>query len=159
VRTVTDRDVAQLWRRMARIYGHRWVSSFGDADDGTWLAGLADLLPCEIAAGIRRCIASADPWPPTLPAFRALCLGLADETDAVEAAAAEDRTDPVARELLALVPSFDRHRMSAEDLRARYRALWSRAYRAALEARLELPPERREALAGGVERPRLAAGG
>jgi len=65
---------------MADIYGHRFVSSFG-ADPragagGTWARGLAGLTPQQIGQGVESCIAGAYAWPPTLPEFRALCLGV-----------------------------------------------------------------------------------
>lgn len=70
----------RLWERMAEIYGHRWNSSFGeDASVGagvTWARGLVGLTAGQIAQGIEAAVASSDPWPPTLPAFRALCLGI-----------------------------------------------------------------------------------
>ena len=65
--------MARLWRRMGRIYGHRWASQYGAADDGTWAAALADLAEDELFAGLRACALSGDGWPPTLPEFRALC--------------------------------------------------------------------------------------
>lgn len=69
-----------LWLRMTEIYGHRWTSAFGeDAGTGagsTWGKGLADCAPRQIGAGISAAIVSADPWPPTLPAFRAMCLSI-----------------------------------------------------------------------------------
>ncbi len=58
---------------MAKIYGHKWVSSFGAADDGTWLSGLRDVTPEQIGIGLERCRIRSEPWPPTLPEFRALC--------------------------------------------------------------------------------------
>lgn len=65
---------------MAEIYGHRWTSSYGDSPDdaggGTWAKGLAGVTSAQLAAGLAACIASADPWPPTLPEFRARCLGI-----------------------------------------------------------------------------------
>lgn len=64
---------------MAEIYGHRWTSSYGDSEAGTaqtWAKGLAGVSPVQLAAGLSDCIASADPWPPTLPEFRARCLGV-----------------------------------------------------------------------------------
>ncbi len=65
---------------MAEIYGHRWTAAYGEsADEGageTWAKGLAGLSVQHVAAGIGACIASADPWPPTLPEFRAKCLGI-----------------------------------------------------------------------------------
>ncbi len=58
---------------MARIYGRRWTDNFGDADDGTWLAGLGDVKPENIARGLDRCRRREVPWPPPLPEFRAMC--------------------------------------------------------------------------------------
>ena len=59
---------------MARIYGHRWTSSYGETDDGTWLKGLQGLTPAQVGRGLSRCATHRpDGWPPTLPEFRALC--------------------------------------------------------------------------------------
>lgn len=59
---------------MAMVYGHRWVSSYGEADDGTWLSGLHDVTTDQIGAGLEKCRTSKEGWPPTLPEFRAMCL-------------------------------------------------------------------------------------
>src|SRR5690554_5480115 len=67
--------IAKLWQRMAMIYGHKWTSAYGDKDDGTWSSGLSGITGRQIAAGLRACVDSGEPWPPTLPEFRALCLG------------------------------------------------------------------------------------
>lgn len=56
------------------MYGHRWTSQFGEADDGTWLAGLRNLTPEQIGHGLSRTIEECIEWPPTLPHFRDLCL-------------------------------------------------------------------------------------
>jgi hypothetical protein len=65
---------------MADVFGHRWISAYGADPQGgagqTWAAGLAGLTPPQIAAGVDACMVSADPWPPTLPQFRAMCLGI-----------------------------------------------------------------------------------
>lgn len=66
---------------MAEIYGHRWTASFGANPDsegaaGTWAKGLAGITPAQLAYGLKACITSSDPWPPTLPEFRAMCLGI-----------------------------------------------------------------------------------
>jgi hypothetical protein len=76
----------RFWARMVAIYGHKWASAYGDAceaDDGkltvagdTWQRGLTGVTEHQIADGLESCLTSADPWPPTLPAFRALCLGI-----------------------------------------------------------------------------------
>ena len=69
-----------LWLRMGEIYGHRWTSAYGESADtgagGTWSKGLAGLSPSQLAAGLSASIASADAWPPTLPEFRARCIGI-----------------------------------------------------------------------------------
>lgn len=94
-----------LWVRMAEIYGHRWTSSYGDSTEqdgaaGTWAKGLAGLTPAQVADGLRACVVRSDPWPPTLPEFRALCLAIPSlaETDAEVAAyiAASQRTGATA---------------------------------------------------------------
>lgn len=70
--------IRRFWQRMSEIYGHRWVSSYGDNAGGaaarTWASGLAGLAGEQIARGISGCMTSAEPWPPTLPEFRRLCL-------------------------------------------------------------------------------------
>nr|WP_255703327.1 hypothetical protein [Lysobacter sp. GX 14042] len=65
---------------MASIYGHRWTSSYGDDPAGmagdTWASGLAGLTGAQLAHGLQACLASSEPWPPTLPEFRSMCLGI-----------------------------------------------------------------------------------
>lgn len=65
---------------MAEVYGTRWTSAYGDNPDTgagpTWAKGLAGVQPRQLATGLSASIASADPWPPTLPEFRARCLGI-----------------------------------------------------------------------------------
>lgn len=67
---------------MAQIYAHRWTAPHGESPDHpassaeTWAKGLAGITGEQLAAGLRACITRADEWPPTLPAFRALCLGI-----------------------------------------------------------------------------------
>ena len=95
---LTERHIADLWRRMTRIYGHRWTSAFGAKDDSTWLRGLRDMTPAQVGHGLSRCATHrADGWPPTLPEFRALCtptaedLGLPTPDAAYREAALADR--------------------------------------------------------------------
>ena len=59
---------------MASIYGHKWTGTYGEQEVGdTWSVGLADLTPEEIGNGLHGCLNRRDPWPPSLPEFRALC--------------------------------------------------------------------------------------
>jgi len=76
----------RFWQRMAAIYGHKWTSAFGDSpfnDQGvmtiagdTWQRGLTGISESAIAKGLQAALTSADGWPPTLPAFRALCFDI-----------------------------------------------------------------------------------
>ncbi|MCL6559035.1 MAG: hypothetical protein K6U74_09570 [Firmicutes bacterium] len=70
-----DRHIDRFWERMTKIYGHKWVSGYGIADDGTWLAGLHDVSLEQIGQGLEKCRVSSEPWPPTLPEFRTMCIG------------------------------------------------------------------------------------
>jgi hypothetical protein len=67
-----------LWLRMTEIYGYKWTSAYGeDAEAGageTWASGLSGLPPRAINIGLSAALVSSDPWPPTLPQFRAMCL-------------------------------------------------------------------------------------
>ncbi len=107
----------RLWQRMAEIYGHRWTSAYGDdagASAGqTWAKGLAGLSVAQIAAGLDAALASADDWPPTLPAFRSMCFGIpALAMIRAELAARDSRRSAFAR----LVWSrLDTHRYRTSD--------------------------------------------
>jgi len=69
---LTEDDIGNLWERMAKVYGHKWTGTFGDCDDGTWLAGLSDLTPSDMARGITEMFKQNLPWPPNLMEFRAM---------------------------------------------------------------------------------------
>lgn len=81
-----DAAMIRFWQRMAAIYGHKWTSAFGDSpfnDQGvmtiagdTWQRGLTGISESAIAKGLQAALTSADGWPPTLPAFRALCFDI-----------------------------------------------------------------------------------
>ena len=71
----------QVFDALGRMYGAKFVSQWGEYDDGTWLAELAHLpLRC-LEVGIRRCREQVrdrartgdEAWPPQPVAFAALC--------------------------------------------------------------------------------------
>lgn len=66
-------DIDDLWAKMGRIYGHRWITSYGECDDGTWLWALRSLTREHLAHGIKTCVKAGKEWPPTMPEFRAMC--------------------------------------------------------------------------------------
>ena len=78
--------MANLWERLTHIYGHRFASAYGSSalsESGeltdvakTWASGLAGVTGEQLAAGLRACIDNPDEWP-TLPMFKALCVGKA----------------------------------------------------------------------------------
>lgn len=82
----SSRVMRRFWARMAAIYGHKWTSSYGercDDDEGaltlvgdTWARGLSGISDQAIARGVNGCLMSSDPWPPSLPLFRASCLAI-----------------------------------------------------------------------------------
>lgn len=73
------RYIRNLWVRMAEVYGNKWTSQNDDSESSvaeTWRKGLAGITKAQLADGLQACLFSADPWPPTLPEFRARCLGI-----------------------------------------------------------------------------------
>lgn len=64
----------ELWQRMNEFYGHRWASQQGDEPNDTWIKGCADITNRQLADGLRAMLNRKDPWPPSLPEFRVLCL-------------------------------------------------------------------------------------
>lgn len=71
--------MARLWQLMAELYGHKWTSVHGLADEsGNWGKALGGIDKYQLAAGIRVCTQSGDPWPPSAPEFRAMCLSGGD---------------------------------------------------------------------------------
>lgn len=92
----------RLWQRMGEIYGHRWTSMYGDdvraAALQTWAKGLAGLNAAQIANGVEAALVSADEWPPTLPAFRAMCFSIPSFAAVrLELAAKDAQRSPFAR--------------------------------------------------------------
>lgn len=107
----------RLWQRMAEIYGHRWTSAYGeDAGAGagrTWAKGLAGLTGSHIAVGVESALMSADEWPPTLPAFRAMCFAIpAFAAVRAEVNAKDSRRSPFA---MLTWEHLDRHRYRTAD--------------------------------------------
>lgn len=111
-------DLSELWIRMTELYGHRWLSQYGETPADTWIRGLADMSTADLGTGIIACVKSGESWPPSLPEFRAYC-----RPPKRENAAAYVYSGP-------MLP----HKLSDED-RAKGRAAIAAAMRVALEAR------------------------
>ena len=97
---------------MASIYGQRWTSRHdGDEaailDMATWRDGLAGVGDFVIKRAIDDCVRAGGEWPPSLGAFRAMCVGMQGEAaerarqrgDSVKALPPPDTdpNDPIAR--------------------------------------------------------------
>ena len=139
--------ISELFAWMAAVYGRKWTANLDDPDamriaQAVWESGLDGLSDEHLEAGRNACIHRRKDWPPSLPEFRRLCLGLPDGVTAIAAALREDWTHPVARHFPRLISSWDRKRWSTERL--------ERAYRDNLETAMDMaeghaliPPERR----------------
>lgn len=73
---------------MTEIFGHKWVSQYGEEPLETWAKRLGAMTKEEIAYGVTACANSTLEWPPSLPDFCGLCkpdltaLGIPDEESA-----------------------------------------------------------------------------
>lgn len=70
---LNPRLASELCVRMSELYGHKWVSQYGETLPDTWARGLADLSGADIGTGLIQCLKLGHEWPPSLPEFRALC--------------------------------------------------------------------------------------
>lgn len=70
---LNGRQVSAFWKRMAEMYGHRWTSAQGETPNATWSKAISALQPDEIRTALSACLKRADPWPPSLPEFLAMC--------------------------------------------------------------------------------------
>lgn len=119
-KAITQTATRTLWVRMAEIYGHRWNTAYGSDPDpegaaGTWAKGLAGVTPAQLADGLKACITSSDPWPPTLPEFRAMCLGIPSLVSVrAEVNGKGDRT-PFAMLVWQRLDSYQYRQVSAKD--------------------------------------------
>lgn len=81
-----DAWLRRLWERMAAAFPSRWTPTMGESpnrEDGsltvagdTWARGLAGLNGEQLGRGLEAALACATGWPPTLPVFKAWCLGI-----------------------------------------------------------------------------------
>lgn len=79
---LSDRHVVRLFTRMAHLYGHKWVSVYGDAvangkptaSARQWLYDLRDMTPEQVALGVAETERRGLEWPPGPIEFKRLCL-------------------------------------------------------------------------------------
>jgi hypothetical protein len=79
---MTDRKFAEFFAVMSGVYGHKWVAQYGNQPDAisarVWNDGLDGLTLAQIATAVRyyKNQSVADAWPPSLPEFRGVALGV-----------------------------------------------------------------------------------
>ncbi len=142
-----------LWVRMAEIYGFKWSSAYGENPNAgaavTWAKGLAGLSGRQLADGLAACIASAEPWPPTLPQFRMMCLGI-PPFDAVRADTGKQ--DGFTRLVWQYLDGHRYRLASADKADKLLLAAYSRAKEAVMRG-AELPPAPEAHISHEVARP------
>jgi len=132
-----------LWLRMVSLYGHRWVSTYSaDATSPSgeaWARELADMKPEQLKRGIDACMRRVDTWPPTLPEFKRMCLGIPTWHEARLEFAREHNTphSPFARMMLRHLDAWEMRCASAREAQRLLRD----AYDIAVQARLHGEPE------------------
>jgi len=62
-----------FWLRMTEMYGHLWVSAYGDVPSELWAKAVARLSNDQIKMGLEACLYRDDNYPPNLPTFLKLC--------------------------------------------------------------------------------------
>lgn len=147
----------RLWQRMSEIYGHRWVSSYGDdagASPGrTWASGLAGLDAPQIARGLSGCMASAEAWPPSLPEFRRLCLAIPTDAEVMlDLRRSHAERAPFTRLVWNKLNAFEFARASQRDAERKVRAAYQLAV-AHVMAGGEIPPNPPVQLTADLQRP------
>jgi hypothetical protein len=78
--------LSELWLGMIGAFGRSWTSTRGElpVDDdgeltltgGIWQRGLIGIDDAMVRRGFEACLTRADEWPPSLPAFRSMALGV-----------------------------------------------------------------------------------
>ena len=65
--------IDRLWVRMAQIYGHKWVSSYGTEPTKPWIDVISRMSNDQIAHGLNLILKSGDDWPVSLVKFNQFC--------------------------------------------------------------------------------------
>lgn len=107
---------------MVARYGHRWIAHYGDAPDGLagaeWRETLAGVTREMLREGFRRDAVRGDDWPPSSPAFRALCFNipsLAEIERLVRPGCAA--TTPFARLVMGCIDGWEYQRADSDKAR------------------------------------------
>lgn len=80
-----------LWEMMGRLFGSKFASNYGaDVDpDGIWAAALMDVPWEKIKFGFDELMRKGSEWPPSVPEFRKICLGIEEGVGVARAPSVE----------------------------------------------------------------------
>lgn len=82
---LSEKTIGHIWKRMIDLFGNKWTSRMGSADDGTgflaeaaasWQAGLTGITIDDLRTAFKALEANTPEWPPELRTFKALCRGI-----------------------------------------------------------------------------------
>ena len=79
---ITRGDISQLWEDLTQAFGHKFLSNFGDRDNGVWFEALKNLTKVEVSQGFDNLLKTITPeerekkqaWPPNVKEFYLYCL-------------------------------------------------------------------------------------
>lgn len=126
-------------------YGRRWRSQFTRTDQiethkAAWADMLGGLTEAQLRHGLDAIRDRTPEWPPNAVDFRRLCLGLPDrETTIRRVRELKPGSDPVAREILGRLTSWDKSHGSHDDLERAAREHYADAVAAVEGEQLALP--------------------
>ncbi len=128
-----------LWKKMSRIYGHKWTSAYGDEPLDEWQSVLVGINGEMMAKGFGLMINSFQSWPPCAVDFRALCLpapsdyGLTSEDKAFQMAVGNvtEKTPEVVYTLRQMGSEAYKLKRSDDEQEAKRR--WSKWYAETVE--------------------------
>ncbi len=65
--------VVKLWQTFTRMYGHAFVSQYGEKPDQVWAWAIARTSDEEVKRGLEGCLEAGGEFPPSLPKFMEYC--------------------------------------------------------------------------------------
>ncbi len=108
--------IRALWNLMGSMYGHKWVSSYGEEvdPDKVWAACLRGISPEQIKFGLNQCAVLGLEWPPSAPEFRALCCDDAGKEQRIFDARARETAEYLKSEQLRITDQGKQERTRAK---------------------------------------------
>lgn len=127
------------------IYGHKWNSLYQDENAvkvalSVWSRALAGLSDYQLEQGVQRCF-RREGWPPSTGEFLRLATGLPGRAEAIARVVSRNVIDPVTRNILTAIGSWELKRLETDRLSKRAAAYYDDALESALNEVIGLPGE------------------